>query len=158
MSVKDLKFILERVNVDPVTMCWNWKLGLHSEGYPRFRNNGKIVLGHRFVCELKHGPLQEDQVARHICHNRRCCNPAHILPGSQQENWNDSKDLHLKTAEKSRSKTGWQIGGVIYATLKQASIVTTLPEATICKYTNNGVFDLDAYRSGCAIGNKTPKI
>jgi len=38
------------------------------------------------IYSLVNGPIQEDKVVRHLCHNKGCCNPMHLLEGTHQEN------------------------------------------------------------------------
>jgi alpha/beta superfamily hydrolase len=45
---------------------------------------------HAVALELSLGrPLREDEVARHSCDVTLCCNPAHLLPGTQFDNIQD---------------------------------------------------------------------
>ena len=84
-------------NADP-TECWPWIGKSLSYGYGIIgmggRRSGK-VLAHRVVWMFEHGPVPRPKksrldrhgtVIRHKCHNRLCCNPAHLEIGSQTEN------------------------------------------------------------------------
>jgi Autographiviridae endonuclease len=44
---------------------------------------------HRVAWELTYGPIPEGQIVRHSCDNPRCCNPAHLLTGTYQDNTDD---------------------------------------------------------------------
>jgi hypothetical protein len=43
----------------------------------------------RLVWEKFHGPLAPNLVVRHLCHNRLCVRPSHLLAGTHSENMRD---------------------------------------------------------------------
>jgi hypothetical protein len=57
------------------TGCWLWTGGLDLKGYGTVFGKG----AHRFAFEERHGPLNGRHL-HHVCANRRCVNPAHLLP------------------------------------------------------------------------------
>jgi len=75
--------------------CWPWlkqrdkdSHGIISIAY-NGRNQGYRVA--RIVWELWHGrPLVDTLLACHFCDNPPCCNPAHIWPGTHQQNHRDA--------------------------------------------------------------------
>jgi hypothetical protein len=76
--------------------CWEWTGAVGSGRHGRVKIGGKLMLPHRVVYETEVGPLPETDdyhgtVIRHACDNPRCCNPAHLVPGSQRENVEDMK-------------------------------------------------------------------
>lgn len=74
--------------------CWEWIGRWRSRyGYGRLRESGREgaqLVAHRVAYELTYGPIPEGLVARHRCDNPRCCNPAHIEPGTHRDNYLDS--------------------------------------------------------------------
>jgi hypothetical protein len=52
-------------------------------GYGRTRHEGKQRHAHRVVYEQLVGPVPEGLVLHHVCGNRLCVNPAHLLPVSR---------------------------------------------------------------------------
>lgn len=71
---------------DP-TPCWEWEGSLGSDGRPYITIGGVKHLAYRVVYELTYGKLLPGQVVRHkVCDNERCCNPHHLLAGSQSDN------------------------------------------------------------------------
>lgn len=65
--------------------CWNWT-AYSWKGYGQFRNAGRPVPAHRFAYELVIGPIPLGLQIDHLCRNRKCVNPNHLEPVTQQEN------------------------------------------------------------------------
>jgi hypothetical protein len=61
--------------IDESSGCHNWTGHIDRDGYGAFRGRG----AHRFAFEHRHGPLK-DRPLHHVCANRRCVNPVHLLP------------------------------------------------------------------------------
>lgn len=67
--------------------CWPWTGGLDPDGYGVFYAGGQNVQAIRFALEQKLGrALTDDEVSRHTCDNRPCCNPEHLVEGSIADN------------------------------------------------------------------------
>lgn len=76
--------------------CWSWMRSYFHDGYGQVKVvvNGKRTgrRSNRIALELSLGrPLGDGLVARHTCHNTRCCNPAHLLEGTVRENIEDER-------------------------------------------------------------------
>jgi hypothetical protein len=69
--------------------CWEWQASCFGEGYGSFWYKRKNVGTHRVAYELGVGPIPEGQQILHTCDNRKCCNPAHLFPGTQLDNIRD---------------------------------------------------------------------
>lgn len=70
--------------------CWPWIETAEEGTYGRLSVGGVVVAAHRVAYELSHGPIPAGQVVRHTCDNRPCCNPAHLVVGSQLDNMRDA--------------------------------------------------------------------
>lgn len=67
--------------------CWEWQAARSGNGYGSFWVDGKAQVAHRVAWELFHRQVvPEDRFICHICDNRVCCNPAHLMLGDHQEN------------------------------------------------------------------------
>lgn len=71
--------------------CWPWKDAPDRWGYGCFRIGSRKTHAHRVAYALTFGPLPrtsdgKSTLACHACDNPICCNPAHIFPGSNEDN------------------------------------------------------------------------
>lgn len=136
--------------------CWVWGKSKTSAGYGQLTEKGKYWTAHVYSFCCFNAIPNPGEVVRHSCHNRACCNPSHLKLGSYKDNYKDSLDLHKKTAAKRRKK--WEVNGVVYSTQREAVKGTGICMNSIQKYTVDGVFDLEAYRSSCKVAGWAPKI
>ena len=66
--------------------CHIWQAYTDTDGYGRFKVNGRMVNSHRFAYELFVGPIPAGLQIDHLCRARNCVNPAHMEPVTTQEN------------------------------------------------------------------------
>jgi hypothetical protein len=76
------------------TGCWHCGRQ-NTFTYGGFKYKGRSYNVHRLAYELLVGPIDSDFVMRHQCPNKWCCNPAHLIPGTQSENAQDRWDIEL---------------------------------------------------------------
>lgn len=75
--------------------CWLWRGSCYPNGYGQFamrteRGRGNRMQAHRVVWQIVNGvDLPPEIQVCHSCDTPRCCNPAHLFLGSQQDNMND---------------------------------------------------------------------
>src|SRR6185503_20576845 len=96
LSIEQIAGIFSKVQIDPVTGCWNW-LGATSGGYGNVRYGGRSERVHRIVYAWTIGPIpkqpsrkgprgQIPQLDHAVCQNTRCCNPVHLELVTQRVN------------------------------------------------------------------------
>ena len=76
-----------KVAVKAPSECWLWT-GWDASNYGRSYLKGKRVKAHRFAFGIANGKRLPDGdiVVRHTCDNPGCCNPHHLVPGTQADN------------------------------------------------------------------------
>jgi hypothetical protein len=92
----ELYDVFRRINMHDGSkeVCWEW-LGAHGKGTrgeyrPRVVIDQKDYYVHRIVYQLYTGyELGKKDVIRHQCDNAWCCNPYHMLIGTQADNVKD---------------------------------------------------------------------
>lgn len=86
--------------------CWEWQASTRKDGYGQIWHGGSLLSAHRVAYETYHGPLGPGLVLRHTCDNPRCCNPQHLLAGTQEANMRDMTSRGRDRFRGSRSKSG----------------------------------------------------
>jgi hypothetical protein len=88
----------EKVQTGHQDNCWEWKAGLTTYGYGKFKIklNGKwrSMNAHRVAWLLTCGPIKPGLEVCHTCDNRKCCNPKHLFLGTKQDNHKDMVRKH----------------------------------------------------------------
>lgn len=84
-------FIKERCVKIPEAGCWIWE-GALSAGYGSFRNTRKepTKSAHRESYKAFYGNIPKGMHVLHRCDVRACCNPHHLMLGTNQDNIEDS--------------------------------------------------------------------
>lgn len=92
--------------------CWPWIGARFKEGYGAFRvtwaTGARTLRAHRVAYILAHGSVPNSEVVRHTCDNPPCCNPKHLIPGTQLDNTADRKERmrcdHVRGERHPRAK------------------------------------------------------
>lgn len=83
--------LLACVEVHPVTGCWEWRRSGDGR-YGHFWMLGARFKAHVASALLWCGLRLRKRVLRHTCDNAACCNPGHLIPGTQKQNRADASD------------------------------------------------------------------
>lgn len=88
------------LNPVPPLTCWLWTKGVSDKGLPYFQIGGKKILAYRLVYWITHPEWDINNSREFILHtctdmngvsvdNPLCCNPAHLRPGTHEQNMID---------------------------------------------------------------------
>lgn len=80
--------------------CWPWTGALNSFGYGNVGEGGFTLTASRVAYELTYGFIPRGDgyhgtVVRHTCDNPPCCNPRHLVLGTQADN-NHDRDVRRR--------------------------------------------------------------
>jgi hypothetical protein len=82
-----------RVKIAGADECWEWQGYIHNKGYGQIGRGAReegLIYTHRAAWEIANGESVPDGMfIRHSCDNPRCCNPAHLSPGTPKQNTGD---------------------------------------------------------------------
>ena len=84
--------------------CWLWTGRRQNYGYGQITVDSRDKLIHRISYEAFIGPIPKGLLIRHRCHEKLCCNPLHLEPGTDRDNWLDMiVDGHTRLIEQDGS-------------------------------------------------------
>lgn len=71
--------------------CWEWRGFIGPLGYGAVNFDGRRWAVHRLFYTWHKGEIPAGLKVLHSCDNRKCCNPAHLSVGTQQDNLEDMR-------------------------------------------------------------------
>ena len=123
LTEKDIARLWSKVEKGGAGDCWEWQAATLTDGYGVIKityapRKSRVLRAHRLVYVLTHGPITPvNQVVRHTCDNPACCNPAHLVLGTQLDNTIDRRDRdrcnHVIGSAVGTAKLKWSDIGVI---------------------------------------------
>ena len=78
-----------RVAVGAPDECWEWQGAVTQYGYGTMMVEKRRRGPHRQAWILTNGDIADGLFVCHSCDNRRCCNPAHLWLGTNDDNMRD---------------------------------------------------------------------
>lgn len=82
----------EKVALKTLNGCWEWQGSTNNYGYGKFGVHRTTFQAHRVAYKLMNPTTSLiDVILRHSCDNPVCCNPFHLVPGTQLENLRDMR-------------------------------------------------------------------
>lgn len=98
--------LLDRMSIGGLNECWFWQGAPDASGYGKVRVRGKSMNAHRAVYQWLVGEIPEGRMLHHVCEERRCVNPRHLIPVTQrehQEHHDYKGNRHAAEAWRTRS-------------------------------------------------------
>jgi len=90
MNVSLLDRVLNKVEVNNTTGCWEFCGGKNNLGYGMIRDDKKMRTTHRVSYEEHtNTKIPKHLIVMHSCDNPCCVNPAHLSLGTRQDNMQD---------------------------------------------------------------------
>ena len=111
LSRKDIKRIMSKIEVDPVSDCWVWD-GAIANGYGKTWYGNRLEYTHRvlfawLVVPLPKGLGHQTPVLDHVvCDNPLCTNPFHLELTTNRENVLRGNSPVAENARKSHCSKG----------------------------------------------------
>jgi hypothetical protein len=115
LSRKRIAQIFSKIEIDPVTGCWNWTGCRTTKNYGKTNYKSEVVPAHRLMYAWLVEPLPRGigkgiPVLDHfVCDNPPCCNPAHLRLGSQRDNVLRGAGPCAQNARKTHCKRGHEL-------------------------------------------------
>ncbi len=81
--------LLERVEVNEDTGCWEWQGSRLPTGYGHIKSERRMVKTHRVTYSHYVGDIPDGLCVLHRCDNPCCCNPEHLFLGTLDDNNKD---------------------------------------------------------------------
>lgn len=78
-----------RVEIGHPRECWPWTGATRRYGYGNLRMPDGNVSAHRVAYADFYGEVPEGRILLHTCDTPPCCNPFHLVPGTQRDNLHD---------------------------------------------------------------------
>lgn len=78
--------------------CRLWPNGNSNGGYGKTGWRGKPLMAHQLAFFLTHGwrPKGREVIIRHTCDEPRCCEPTHLVIGTQKDNARDRQERNRR--------------------------------------------------------------
>jgi hypothetical protein len=118
-SEKYKQRLTDKVEVDPQTDCWLFTGAIASNGYGHISYRGRDEYAHRLAAVLYlNYVLDSPLYVLHLCDTPPCCNPEHLVIGTQKDNMRQAAERGRMGAYKLNTT---QVGHIKYSLTKGAT-------------------------------------
>lgn len=93
--------------VNKTESCWIWTAGCQRDGYGHFNSGSRSYIAHRFSYMNLVGPIANEMVIDHKCHNIKCVNPRHLQQVTRAIN-NQNKRGPYKNGKSGFRGVSWR--------------------------------------------------
>ena len=126
-----------KVNKQGPDDCWEWQASRGTKGYGQawWKPAKRAIGAHQVAYLLTYGEIPEGLQVAHTCHNKLCCNPAHLeAQTSADNNWANYKEELTKRAK----LTYWQIQFIWWLRLNRVgpTDIAKAAEVSLCNVEN----------------------
>lgn len=99
MSEQQQRAFWSKVDIKKSTKeCWEWKGARKPKGYGNVQINKTFLTAHRVAFALANNDIPDGFLVCHICDNPSCCNPCHLMLGTQKSN---AADMLIKGRQRA---------------------------------------------------------
>ena len=143
----ELEWFFNCIDIKGPDDCWPWISDKTPTGYGSFRVGRLSVTAHRKMWTLIHGDIPKfinnrKTLIRHICGNRCCVNPNHLLLGNYSDNARDAhrEGKRLKFSKEDVLKIRYY-RGIEKQTFREIGKIFNMPQQSIIKvYRGIGIY------------------
>jgi HNH endonuclease len=115
------QIIARHALLDSMTGCIEWQAGTSPKGYGMVSVSGVYAQAHRFAYAAANGRIPAGMHVLHKCDNRKCCNPAHLYIGTNDQNIAD-KIARDRAGKKLNKQKALEVLDMVAAGISQNEI------------------------------------
>lgn len=104
--------MLSKISINHITKCWNFCGSITKKGYGRFCDRNVGRLAHTVAWEIFVGPIPSGKQIHHVCENKICVNPEHLIIVTPKEHTHLTlNSLGFVNSKKTHCPYGHQLSG-----------------------------------------------